>query len=757
MSEDKIPVRKRRYVRLLWLAPLAVVLIVLYINFLPLGGSPNHTIDVGGSDTDGKARLTDTADGFSEAMSNGSVTYREITGDTVYFELTDPRLSQADEVAVAVRFADNFPEDGIFVIGAQCEEGYSLRYAYVPFYDQLIDLPLVTQNGSMLVYATDTENPPPMSTVMDPLGNPPLGSLIASGDPSLSINQVVTLQEYVNTQFGDYDAGAGLSALLPDPRAAYAPLDGDTALLGGQEFYLYCNGGGFDLTVEKRDLNRIAGMDGLDISLYAPDGTLAVSDVIFDDYNFTDNRVMGQKQRCHINMAQSERGVYRLAVAPQGEDIDFIITNIACNQGKAVAADGLHLAGYSYGGGSPAAVEAWLYLAAPGEIRFSSPGEQVPQYVTIWGHEMRQETFVNASGTWYTSGALPPGLYRLRSSLGDVIVEAPQSVISLTEESLFIPSFNRIEEGKGWLDINISLKGSHTFWTFVDNGAIELSVTKQDLNEDQGADALSIDIYDLGGNLAANASIADDGDAAAGGGPGPMQGASLAASNLSAGAYRIEMTGDDLLIREISINQGKLVLDDSITPASAETGGASNAGADADALVLYTQGLSLQRAQFTAMDDGGIQQAAVTGDGVYSELYIDEMDEPFAVSMVPGSYRIVMARQNLALEFNGYMSFTPDSFFLPRRCEVAGLETYVSDFKEYVDYIVVNYDDYYVTDSYDGWTTARARWKTSDLSIVDDTLSFCLMVPHLDLAADAGKTIPVDSIVIELDIPPFWR
>ncbi|MFA5054967.1 MAG: hypothetical protein WC562_02175 [Dehalococcoidia bacterium] len=757
MSEESRPSSKKKYVRLLWLAPLAVVLIILYINFLPLGGSPEHRIDVGGNDLSGKARLSGNASGFSEAMSNGSVTYREITGDTVYFELTDPRLSQADEVAVAVRFADNFPEDGIFVIGAQCEEGYSLRYAYVPFYGQLVDLPLVTQNGSMMVYATDTENPPPLSTVMDPLGNPPLGSLIASGDPSLDINQVVTLQEYVNTQFGDYDAGAGLSALLPDPRAAYAPLDGGAALLGAQEFYLYSNGGEFELTVEKRDLNRIAGLDNINVSLYAPDGTLAVSEVIFDDFNFTDSKMLGQKQRCHINMEQSDRGVYRLAVAPQGEEIDFIITNIAYNQGKAIAADGLYLAGYSYEGGNTAAAEAWLYLAAPGEIRFSSPGEQVPQYVTVWGDEMRLETYVNESGTWYTSGALEPGLYRLRSSLGDVALEATGALISLTEESLFIPSFNTVEEGKGWLDINISLKGSHTFWTFVDNGVLELSVTKQDLNQDEGADALSIEIYDLAGDLTANASIADDGDASAGGEPGPMQGASLTASNLSTGAYRIEMTGEDLLIRQISINQGKLVLDDSITPAPADTGYTSNAGAPADALALYTQGLSLQRAEFSCDDASGIQQAAVIGDGFYAGLYIDEMDKPFAVNLAPGSYMIVTARQNLTLEFNGYMSFTPDSFFLPRRCEVAGLETYVSDFKEYVDYIVVNYDGYYVTDSYDGWTTARARWKTEDLSIVDDTLSFCLMVPHLDLAADADKTIPVDSIVIELEIPPVWK
>lgn len=756
MSEDNKPAGKRRLVRLIWLAPVLVVAIILYINFLPLGGSPNHTIDVGGSDESGKAHLT--AAGFSDKLTNGSTSYREITGDTVYFELKDPRLSQADEIAVAIRFADNFPDDGIFAVGAQGDDGYILRYAYVPFYDQLNDLPLVTHNDSIMVYATNTAEEPPLETIMDPLSNPPLGSLIATNDLTLDINQRITPDEYINMQFGELDAEGAVTELVPDEDEDYDAFNSDTILLGPQELYLYSNGGELEVTVEKRDLNLNAGLDNIYVSLYAPDGTIVVSDMIRDDFNFTENKILGQEQHGCISLTHSERGVYRLEITSAANDSDFIITHLTYNQGKMITEGQVYLAGNTYVGQDPTAITVWCYMAAPGEIRFTAPGEMVPQHFIIWGEGMRNEVFVNQSGAWYTSGMLDPGLYRFRSYKGDMLVEAPQALFSFTPESLFLPSFNSIEEGKGWLDINTALRGGHTFWTYVENGSLELTVTKQDLNIYQDQDQLNIEVYDLDGVFIANASIPDDGDATASNSFGPLQEAALTAADLPTGAYRIEMKGgNDLLIKGIEINQAKFVVDNKLLPAGSAPGYVANDSHTIDALILYTDELSLKKVSFLYRHGNAMQQIGISGDNYYTELDVNEINEWLSVDLEPGAYRIIVPKQDIQIEFNGYLSFTPDSFFLPKRCELTGLESYVSDFKEYIDYIAVNYDDYYVTDSYDGWLTARAKWKTEDLSIVDDTLSFCLTVPHLDRAGDEDKTIPVDSITIELTIPPIWK
>ena len=749
MADVKKSARTKKLTRLIWLVPVLVVVIVLYINFLPLGGSPEHTIDVGSNDLNGKAHLAAPLSGFSQQLTNDSGSYREITQDTVYFELTDPRLSQADEVSVAVKFIDNFPDDGIFAIGAQKGSGYSLRYAYVPFYDQLDDLPLVTRNGSVLVYATDTENEPPLSTIMDPLRNPPLGSLIATNDLSLDINQRITPVEYLNMKFGEFDAGGDVAGLIPDEDEEYDAFDSGTILRGPQEFYLYSNGGEFEVTIEKRDLNRNAGMDNLYVSLYAPDGTTAASDMIRDDFNFTDNKVLGQKQHCYISLPHSERGVYRLEIVSAAGDSDFIITNLTYNQGRMITEGHLYLAGNTYVGKDPGGMTAWCYLAGTGEIKFTTSQEMLPQMVTVTGENVSRMIFMNQSDTWFSTGALEPGIYRVKTSKGDIIVDTPQACFSLTRESLFIPSFNSIEEGKGWLDINTTLRGSHTFWTYVENGTIELSVTKQDLNWAEGTDELTIEVYDLDGNFIADTVIPDDGDTAASSSLGPLQQATLTAANLSTGAYRIELKcSDDPVIKSIEINQAKFVVDNKILPVGSST---------IDCLSLYTDELSLKKVSFLYWHVGSGQQICITGEDYYTTLDVNEINRWFNVDLEPGAYRITVPKQDIRIEFNGYLSFTPDSFFLPKRCEVTGLESYVSDFKEYVDYITVNYDDYYVTTNYDGWLTARAKWSTADLSIVDDTLSFCLMVPHLDRVGDEDKTIPVDSITIELDIPPFWK
>ncbi|MEA1959073.1 MAG: hypothetical protein U9N44_05345, partial [Chloroflexota bacterium] len=169
MSGDNATRKNRTGIKLIWAIPVIVILIVVFVNLFPFGGSPSHSIDVGGNDEGGKAHLSSPTDGFSEKLEAEGITYREITQDTVYFEIDDPRLDIADEVEVTIRFIDEFPGDGMLIIGAQGGEGYNLRYAYAPLYDRLKDLPLVTKNDSVMVYATDTDEEPPLASLIDPL------------------------------------------------------------------------------------------------------------------------------------------------------------------------------------------------------------------------------------------------------------------------------------------------------------------------------------------------------------------------------------------------------------------------------------------------------------------------------------------------------------------------------------------------------------------------------------------------------------
>jgi hypothetical protein len=72
-----------------------------------------------------------------------------------------------------------------------------------------------------------------------------------------------------------------------------------------------------------------------------------------------------------------------------------------------------------------------------------------------------------------------------------------------------------------------------------------------------------------------------------------------------------------------------------------------------------------------------------------------------------------------------------------------------------VDYIVFNTAGYVTPDNDAGWLIARTEWQREDLYLIENTLSFCLNVPHLTKEPD--RTIQIDRIDISLVILPLWN
>ena len=112
----------------------------------------------------------------------------------------------------------------------------------------------------------------------------------------------------------------------------------------------------------------------------------------------------------------------------------------------------------------------------------------------------------------------------------------------------------------GSLRIKNALRGGHTLWTYLPDGSLVLEVTKQDLNWYEGPDELTIETYSVDGESRGKICIPDDGDESISNQIGQLQHDTLCISGLEPGAYRIELkSGDDLMVREIAINQSKLV------------------------------------------------------------------------------------------------------------------------------------------------------------------------------------------------------
>jgi hypothetical protein len=311
-----------------------------------------------------------------------------------------------------------------------------------------------------------------------------------------------------------------------------------------------------------------------------------------------------------------------------------------------------------------------------------------------------------------------------------------------------------IDEGNSSV-INSSLRGSHTLWTYVNNSTLNLKVSKQDLNWYEEPDDLTIEIYSLDGELIGEATIPDDGDVEESKNLGPLQEASLSIDILEPGVYCIELKGNsDLLITRLEINQPKLVVEKRAY-LSGENKAYYPDETDSEPVTLYGYNQSEKPIRFYTWHNSGLQNIVITGDDYDTVANINQVKTDFFVDIPPGSYQMTFPQQDILIDSAGFLAFSPESYFLPKRCELVDLKYYLSWLVDNVDYIVINAADYIMPEEDAGWLIAQTEWQREDLYLIDNKLSFCFNVPHLTEEPD--RSIPIDRIEIRLEILPIWK
>lgn len=747
------------FLNVLWLIPLIALGYIGWMNLLPLGGTETYFLDVGGNDTSGKVVITEPFDRISSNEDMNGISFRNLEKNLVYFELESRMLGDADTISVKVRFRDEFPEDGKFILGAKDKEewSYNWKEIYAPFYKQLAGLLSVTENIDAKVYATGNVSSAKFANVDDFLQNPPPGSVIATNDKGLSINQRLSQEESGKIDTSEFLIRDIFPTLPVADTDQNSYLETDTSLRGSHEFYFFSDGGTLELEVAKRDINWYEGEDALNVAICSIDGTTKVMTTIPDDGNSTKNKNLGPSQYQTLKANNLERGVYHLVLKPMGKGSDFVITHLGLNQSKLVIPGKVFLAGNLYLGGKLEPMVVWCYLFNNGEIKFSTTHKSALQNVTISSGGYNQTVKIDSLNTEVSTGMLKVGIYKITSEKGDLLIKVPSGYCAFTENSLFAPVSTSTLEGGGTLLINNTLRGGHTLWTYVTNAPLEMTITKQDLNWYDGPDKLVIEVYSLNSELKGSAIIPDDGNESKTKNLGPLQHESLKIEGLEPGAYKLELKGgSDLLIRGIEINQAKLVVDSAIyltgmNPAYFEDGLAF------DPVRLYTKNFTTGQVKFRTWHNPGLQQISIQGNGFETEVDISKVQTDFSISLELGDYQLSIPSQDVLISSEGYFSFTPDSFFLPQRCKVIDLKYDLAWLRESTDYLIVNYRDYITPVEDNGWYVAEATWNKEDLFIEDDKLSFCFNVPHLSITEESMRVIPIDWIEINVKILPIYK
>lgn len=759
MSAKRQTSKGSRFLKMLWLIPIIVLGYIGYINLLPFGGTLTYLIDVGGEDTAGETRITGPFNRISDKMMVEGTTFRELQKSGVHFELEDHRLGITEEVEIRVRFKDNFPADGKFLMGATEKErqSYYWKDIYVPFYKQLTDFTPLVENGNIKVYVTGEESSASFGSVEEFQQNPPLSSMIARNDKSISINQKMSPEDNWEIDVGEFATGDVRPLLLGEDVDEDGYLETDTSLKGLHMFYFFASDDTLELQITKRDLNWYDGDDILDVLVYSLDGTLKARRTIPDDGDATGSRNLGDPQHSTLTLDNLERGLYKLVLEPISKDDDLVMTHLGLNQQKLVVVGGVYLAGSFYLQEEARHMSMWFYLFKEGEIKFGTLHDSTLQAVTLSGEGYNQTVNIDAVERWFSPGLLKPGIYQITADKGNVFIEAPNGYFAFDEDSLFLPTSSSNHEENGSLFINTALRGGHSFWSYVNNDSLELLVTKQDMNRKEGLDELKIKVYSFEGELVGEASILDDGDEGKSSQYGPLQSESLRIQGLEQGAYRIVLEGQhDLLIRGIEINQDKLVLDKNVY-----LGGIyvvySKGGLVFDPVSLYGRNFAGGELKFSAWKRAGLQRVIIRGSSFYTEVNVNELATEFNTILESGAHQLILPKQDMYIESSGYLSFTPGSFFLPKRCEVVDLKYDLAWVRENIDYMIVDYKDYVAPVENDGWMVAQASWKKEELFIKGNKLRFRFSVPHLDQTETKDRTILVDWIEVSLKVLPIWE
>jgi len=337
-----------------------------------------------------------------------------------------------------------------------------------------------------------------------------------------------------------------------------------------------------------------------------------------------------------------------------------------------------------------------------------------------------------------------------------VHIKASQGYFAFTQDSLFLPTSSLNREENGTLVINTALRDAHTFWTHITNDSLKLEVTKQDLNWYEGPDELKVEIYSFDGELVGSTIIPDDGDEGKSSQRGLLQAGNLEISGLPEGAYRIEFKcGGDLLIREIKINQQGFV-SKRVNLIGMSTNYFENT-LPFDPVWLYLRDFRGNGLGFFTAHITGLQNITISGSNLEREIEVKKLNEWYDITVEPEAYQLIAPRQDIVIESNNYFSFIPDSFFLPKRCEVVDLKYDLSWARGNTDYMIIDYKDYIQPVEDNGWLVAQARWKREDIFIVDNKLSYHFNMPHLNQVENLEKVIPVDWITIKLKILPIWE
>ncbi|MFA6131742.1 MAG: hypothetical protein WC702_01575 [Patescibacteria group bacterium] len=278
---------------------------------------------------------------------------------------------------------------------------------------------------------------------------------------------------------------------------------------------------------------------------------------------------------------------------------------------------------------------------------------------------------------------------------------------------------------------NVSLRGSHEFYTYIKNETLNFKFSFSDTNRQVGEDWVDIVVTNEAGQPVAEERAYDDGNTTNNSSASSLQTLIVSVPNLSEGVYKVQMKAtEDIFFRAISTSQQKMTFLNQIWLA--DTVGYL---ATAPTVNFWTEGKNLKLSTRHAT---GAQTVSVgRGTVAITQPYLEYSYAPPETGVVAGR---VPAAEDLLIRADGHFAFSYSQFFNPDPLHLTA-ETDLD--RAGVNYIIA---DYTPPERAGEWLVATATFPTANVPFVDQTWKLAISAPTVN---QSDRELLLNSIKIK--------
>lgn len=201
---------------------------------------------------------------------------------------------------------------------------------------------------------------------------------------------------------------------------------------------------------------------------------------------------------------------------------------------------------------------------------------------------------------------------------------------------------------------DVSLRGPQTIFFYSGGEEMQWKFVAQDMNRHDGADEIGMRILGGDGKIIFEEHFSDDGEVWGSSRPGKLR-EIVWKGILPVGAYKLELrASDDIFFRRMETAAQKFVFQYVIYLADAS-------GFRASPLPVTLYGRA-NRLSLRTPHAEGVQTVNVEGESVS----VAQANQSYQVETRQSSTEIMVPMPDLKIDFDGFFTFSPDAFFLPK-------------------------------------------------------------------------------------------